>query len=133
MYIKLEKENARRFTFFTSKDRDGNVKENTDKTVFGTLSEGIKVGEMNGVPVYENDNWNARFCGKAYEKALALKDKDRVLVTEMNVRNPYNKVTKRNYPQIMVTDFEVAEATDTNTDGEFVSVDEENLPDFLQD
>lgn len=80
MYIKIEnQENARRFTFF-KKERivKGEKVYNTDKSVFGTLSEGIKVGEVNGQAVWENDYWNVTFCGKAYEKALTLKDKDKV-------------------------------------------------------
>lgn len=111
MYIKFEdRTEGRRFTFFTrEKEIDGQKTTHTARVVFGTLSEGIKTGENNGQPIWENDYWNAAFCGKAYEKALALKDKDRVCVTEMNVRNVYSKNTKKSYPQITVTDFDVME------------------------
>ena len=109
MYIKIEdREQGRRFTFFLrEKEIKGEKVTHTDKCVFGTLSEGIKTGENNGQPIWENDYWNVTFCGKAYEKALALKDKDRVCVVEMNIRNIYHKASKRSYPQITVTDFDI--------------------------
>lgn len=109
MYIKFEnREEGKRFTFFTNeKIINGEKMKHTDKSVFGTLSEGIKTGENNGQPIYENDYWNVTFCGKAYNEALALKDKDRISVVEMNIRNVYSKKTKKSYAQIMVTDFDV--------------------------
>lgn len=109
MYIKIEnREQGRKFTFFSrEREINGEKVSHTDKSVFGTLSEGIKTGENNGQPIWENDYWNTAFCGKAYEKALDLKDKDRICVVEMNIRNVYSKNTKKSYPQIMVTDFDV--------------------------
>lgn len=110
MYIKLEKEQAKRFTYFTKEKEINGVKVgSTEKIVFGTLSEGIKTGENNGHPIWENDYWDASFCGKAYQKALELEDKTRISITEMNIRNVYSKNTKKAYPQIMVTEFEVLE------------------------
>lgn len=109
MYIKFDnREKGKRFTFF-SKEREigGQKVTHTDKCVFGTLSEGIKTGENNGQAIWENDYWNVTFCGKAFEKAMSLKDKDRVSVVEMNIRNVYSKNTKKSYPQITVTDFDV--------------------------
>lgn len=123
MYIKFEdREQGKRFTFFKA-DRviNGEKVSHTDKSVFGTLSEGVKTGENNGKPIYENDYWNVAFCGKAYAEALSLKDKDRISVVEMNIRNVYSKSTKKSYPQIMVTDFDViavAPADDTEADEE---------------
>lgn len=112
MYIKFEdKEKGKRFTFF-SKEREikGEKVVHTDKSVFATLSEGIKTGENNGQSIWENDYWDTVFCGKAYEKALELKDKDRIIVTEMNIRNIFYKPNKRSYPKIMVTEFFVPES-----------------------
>lgn len=109
MYIKFEnRENGKKFTFF-SKERNinGESVKMTEKCVFGTLSEGIKTGENNGKPIFENDYWNVTFCGKAYEKAKELKDKDRVMVVEMNIRNQRSQHTGKSYPQITVTDFDV--------------------------
>lgn len=107
MYFKLTKEQERRFTFFTREvEINGEKTQSTEKCVFGTLSEGIRTGENNGVPIYENDYWKATFCGKALEKAKTLKDKDKIVVTEMNIRNIYSKNTKMSYPQITVTEFD---------------------------
>lgn len=137
MYIKIEnQENARRFTFF-KKERivKGEKVYNTDKSVFGTLSEGIKVGEVNGQAVWENDYWNVTFCGKAYEKALTLKDKDKVGITEFNVRNAYSKTTKKSYPQIVVTEFEILERKESVNENEdemengFIDIPD-NLPEL---
>lgn len=139
MYIKLTSETGKRFTFF-KKERVVNNERvtHTDKSVFGTLSEGIKVGEKNGQILWENDYWNTVFCGKAYQKALELEDKTRIIVTEMNVRNVYSRNTKRNYPQIMVTEFEIAEsagnenpASGNTDDDSFMNIPEgldEELP-----
>lgn len=116
MYIKFEdKEKGKRFTFF-SKEREikGEKVTHTDKSVFAILSEGIKTGENNGQPIWENDHWNAFFCGKAYEKALELKNKDRIIVMEMNIRNVYHASTHRSYPQILVTDFYIPEEQQEN-------------------
>ena len=132
MYFKIEDRNqGKRFTFF-SKEREINGKKvsHTDKSVFGTLSEGIKTGENNGQPIYENDYWNVVFCGKAYEKALQLADKDRISVVECNIRNQYWKPTKKSYPQIMVMDFDVLESAGTGGEG-FMNVPDgidEELP-----
>lgn len=114
MYIKFEnRENGKKFTFFSSERTiDGEQVKMTDKCVFASLSEGIKTGENNGQPIFENDYWNATFCGKAYEKAKELKDKDRIIVVEMNIRNRY--INKKSYPQITVTDFDVVSATDAS-------------------
>lgn len=109
MYIKFEnREQGKRFTFFP-REREINGKKcnHTDKSVFGNVSEAIKVGEVNGQPQYEYDSWDARFCGKAYEKARNLVSKDKICVVEMNIRNVYHKESKKNYPQIMITDFDV--------------------------
>lgn len=93
-------------TYFVEKDAN-----NTDKVLYGRVSEAIKVGEENGKPKYEFEGWNARFVGKAREKAAGLADKTSIKLTEFVVRNPYNKEKKRSYPYVMVTDFEVAERT----------------------
>lgn len=107
MYIKFDdKEKGKKFTFFKQeREINGQKIAHTERTVFGNLSEGIKVGEKNGQPIWENDYWNTVFCGKAYEPALALHNKDRIVVTEMNVRNVIRN--KKSYPQIMVTEFHV--------------------------
>ena len=129
MYIKFEnREQGRRFTFFSrEREINGTKVTHTEKSVFATLSEGIKTGENNGQPIWENDYWNTVFCGKAYEKALALKDKDRICVTEMNVRNVYHKPSKKSYPQITVTDFDVIVSNHVDNEG-FM-----NIPDNIDE
>lgn len=102
MYCKSEKGNI--VTYFV----DENGKQ-TDKMVSGRISEGIKVGEENGKAKYEFESWNARFVGKALEKAKGLADKTKIVLTEWNAHNPYNKETKKSYPYILVSDFELAQ------------------------
>lgn len=130
MYFRFEnREEGKRFTFF-KKEREvkGQMVGHTEKSVFGTLSDGIKTGENNGRPIYENDYWNVSLCGKAYEKALQLEDNTRIVAVEFNIRNPYYKPTKKSYPQITITDFDVLENTENNTesgDKEFKEVPKE--------
>ncbi len=109
--------------------------KNTDKVFYGRVSEAIKIGEENGKNKYEFESWNARFVGKAKEKAekLAdktsikltewnarfvgkakekaekLADKTSIKLTEWNARNPYSKEHRRNYPYLLIMDFEVSE------------------------
>ena len=120
MYIKFEdRTKGRKFTFF-SRERDikGQKVNMTDKCVFATLSEGIKTGENNGKPIFENDYWKTTFCGKAFEKAKTLKDKDKIMVVEMNIRNVYVEKAKKSYPQITVTDFDIIPGTQTDSDND---------------
>lgn len=86
--------------------------KNTDKVFYGRVSEAIKVGEENGKNKYEFESWNARFVGKAKEKAEKLADKTSIILTEWNARNPYSKEHKRNYPYLLIMDFEIPEQKD---------------------
>lgn len=93
-------------TFFI----EGNV-SHTEKLYYGRVSEAIKqsvVGE-GGKSKYEFESWNARFVGKAREKAEKLSDKTSITLTEWNIRCPYDKVKQRPFPYIMVMDFEITE------------------------
>lgn len=94
-------------TYYVEKDA-----KHTDKVFYGRVSEAIKVGEEDGKNKYEFESWNARFVGKAKEKIETLADGTRIVLTEWNVHNPYNKEKKRSYPYIMVVDFEAAEQGD---------------------
>lgn len=90
-------------TFF----KDG-FKENTDKVIYGRITEAIKVGkDSDGKDVFEFQNWSGRFTGKAYEKAKSLQDKTAITLTEWAVYCPYSKEHKKVYPYIMVIDFEM--------------------------
>ena len=124
MYFKFEnREQGNRVSFFTREQEvNGVTILHTEKSVFGTISEGIKTGENNGQAIWENDYWKANFCGKAYKKALTLKDKDRISLVEMNIRNVYVKATKKSYPQVMIFDFDILSTA------EFTEVADEDLP-----
>jgi hypothetical protein len=83
-------------------------KENTEKAFFGRISEAIKTGEENGKATYNFESWNARFVGKARAKADSLTDKQSITITEWSCRNPYDKERKKNFPYVVITDFEIA-------------------------
>lgn len=83
-------------------------KEPTEKTVFGRISESIKIGEENGHNVYEFENWYAYFVGKAYEKAKTLNNQTDIIVTEWITRNQPKKEGEGTFPHIRIVDFELA-------------------------
>lgn len=102
MYAKINSN----VTFF----KDSN-NENTEKCVYGRISEGFNTGHKddNGRDIYEYESWNARFVGKALDKAKALEDKTSITIKECNFRNPYVQEKKRSYPYILITDFDIRE------------------------
>jgi len=83
----------------------------TERTFYGTISESILVGEVDGRKEYEYDNWFARFVGKAYEKAKLLQDGDNIIVKEWICRNPKssNSEELKTFPHIRIVDFDVRE------------------------
>lgn len=83
--------------------------QNTDKMIQGRISESVKTGRKDdaGKDIYEFESWNARFVGKACEKAKSLPDKSKITLTAWAARNPYSKEKKRSYPYLLVMDFEV--------------------------
>lgn len=85
---------------------DVKTKDNAPTTIFATLSEAEKVGESHGKPVYEYNSYMSRFVGKAFEKAKALKDKDRIEITKWSIVQKYVKEKKRAYVTLTVFDFE---------------------------
>ncbi len=91
-------------TFFTD-----TYNENTEKVVYGRVSESVKTGKKgeDGKDIYEYENWNARFVGKAKDKAAALTDKTPIVLKEWSARVNYNKEKKQSYPYLMVMDFDV--------------------------
>lgn len=100
MYIENAKVHA---TFFKNDAKD------TDKTISGSLSVSVKVGETDGKDEYENDYYKVYFVGNAYEKAKSLEDKQRVVLNKMRIRNRYVKEKGKNYVSITVFDFELME------------------------
>ena len=89
----------------------GTGKQDTEKCIYGRISEPINTGKKgeDGKDVYEYESWNVRFVGKAREKVEALADKARITLTEWTARNPYDKEKEKNFPYLMVMDFEVNE------------------------
>ena len=103
MYSKSEN----RVNYFL--DTDG---KHTDKVYYGRVSEPIKTGEKTdeGKDKYEYETWNARFVGKARSKIESIADKTRITLTEWSARNNYNKEAKKNYPYLMIMDFNLTDA-----------------------
>ena len=103
--------------------------ENTEKLVYGRVSESIKTGRQGagGKDEYEYESWNARFVGKAYDKAKELADKTFIKLTEWSVRNPYVKEKKRSYPYILVMDFEIHERGGKGNAGSGLEENEEGF------
>lgn len=92
-------------TFFTSK------LENSEKVTNGRVSVPVNTGrkDKDGKDIWAYESWNARFVGKAREKALALTDKAKITLTEWASHPGYDKEKKQCYPYLMVMDFEVRE------------------------
>ena len=108
MYAKMEQGN--RVNFFIIKGEDGTPTEQKHEKVFyGRISEPINTNEKgeDGKDIYEYETWDARFVGRALEKAKGLADKTRITLKEWSARNPYNKEKKRSYPYLLVMDFDI--------------------------
>lgn len=84
---------------------DPKTNERGGNTVFGRISERVKKKDADGEAEYET--WNAVFCGKCFEKAKQLKDRDKINIKKWCARNHYVPEKKRSYPQILVYDFEL--------------------------
>lgn len=84
---------------------------NTSRVTYGVVSVSIKVEEpgREGRSSFKYERWNARFVGKAREKALSLTDKTKITITEWSAHPGYNSEKKQCYPYLLITDFEVKE------------------------
>ncbi|NBH62305.1 hypothetical protein D1155_11650 [Anaerotruncus sp. 80] len=93
--------------------------ETINATVFEPKKEdGRKDTVIANISTYEGKNqndkarycsWRTRFVGEAYEKALGLKDKDRIVIKAGKVENNYNKEKEKLYVMVTVFDFEYEE------------------------
>lgn len=100
------------------------AEKSTDKVLYARVSEAIKrtdkqgkaVLDGSGKAVYDYEHWIARFVGKAREKAESLADKQSIILTQWNCRNPYSAENKRTYPYILIMDFDVNERTGETSD-----------------
>lgn len=52
-------------------------------------------------------SWKARFVGDAFEPALNLADKDKIVITSGKIENNYNKEQERLYVIVTIFDFEM--------------------------
>ncbi|NCE98099.1 hypothetical protein [Emergencia sp. 1XD21-10] len=82
---------------------DAKIEENRKDTVIATIST-FEGKDKDGNNRY--CSWRARFVGDAYENALNLVDKDRIIITSGKVENNYIKKTKRLYVNVTIFDFE---------------------------
>lgn len=53
--------------------------------------------------------WKARFVGEAFERALGLENKDRIVITKGKIENNYNKEQERLYVIVTIFEFEMDE------------------------
>lgn len=69
-----------------------------------------------------------RFYKKAHEKAAGLTSKDRIMITECEVTNRYDKEKKKEYVTFMIYDFEPADSAKPQPKKREPIVDEEDMP-----
>ena len=81
--------------------------ERQEKSYYGKVSETIRVGEEQGKPVYAYETWDAWFWGDAKEKFSQLKNKQSIVLTKWACRVTYDKEKKRQYPYMVILDFEI--------------------------
>ena len=93
-------------TLFRNED---DRKKDTDKTIYGTLSVSVKVGEEDGKNKYESDYYKSYFVGNAYQKAKELENKQRIKINKMTIRNRYIEEKGKNYVSVTIYDFDVLE------------------------
>jgi hypothetical protein len=90
--------------------------EGTDKCAYGNLS--VKVGEHNGEPKY--NSWLGKFVGQAFSnysedlKDGVLCDGVRLEITKWKATNDFSRNTGKNYPCIVVFDYEIAPPFEDN-------------------
>lgn len=91
------------------KNPENSPLQNTDKVLYGRISEPVKTGKQtaDGKDEYEYENWDARFVGNARAAAANLEDKARITITEWAVHPNYKKEKKQSFPYMMIMDFEV--------------------------
>ena len=58
---------------------------------------------------YVNSNWQIRFIGHSFEPAKALKEKDKITITNGFIENIWDKENNRNWLTLVVFDFEYSD------------------------
>lgn len=84
-------------------------KGNFTKVKLGTSEKNKKTGE------YDNSNWFATFVGNAHGKISDVNEKDRIKILSGKIDNKYNKEAQKSYLNVVVFDFEPAEAKKTSS------------------
>ena len=100
------------------------VKEKVVKAAVSTSSK-----KQDGT--YEYSEWNATFLGEAcYEKAKALKDKDRIKITSGKLDTSKVEKDGKNvkYTNLIVFNFEILEATKPTETKEETKTEDDSLP-----
>ena len=77
--------------------------ENRKRTVIADIST-YEGRDQDDKPRYAS--WRARFVGEAYEDALGLEDKDRIIIQPGIVDNVYNKEKEKLYVTVTIFRFE---------------------------
>ena len=54
-------------------------------------------------------SWNTSFVGDAYDKAIELENKDKIILTNTKVENNYDKEKEKLYLNVTIFDFELLE------------------------
>ncbi len=72
------------------------------------VAANLTTGKKNPDKAYTNMYWKARFVGEeAYEKAKALKDKDKIEILKGTIENTYDKETKNLWVNVTIFQFNV--------------------------
>ena len=77
--------------------------ENRKRTVIADIRS-YEGRDQDDKPRYAS--WRARFVGEAYEDALGLEDKDRIIIQSGIVDNVYNKEKEKLYVTVTIFRFE---------------------------
>lgn len=94
---------------FFIKDEDGKMRYRG--TVFQVQKEekyvdaNLSTGERQEDNSWKNSQWNARFVGKAFDKAKELSDKDKISLISFKIENIYVKEKNATYTNVIVYDF----------------------------
>ena len=103
--------------------------ENKGKYCSGRVSSSKKDRRTGN---YVNSNWNVRFIGHSFEPAKALKEKDKITITNGFIENIWDKENNRNWLTLVVFDFEYSEqakqanaSNSASSSGDYVEVETE--------
>ena len=114
MYFKSENGIYARYFICTN---DAIIQKNTETRLYGSVSIREQVGGFgkDEEAVYEYQNWNCIFSGKAcVEKAMHMESKTMIIMKTVDIRNHYSQSSEKTYPEIRIIDFDVYDARKPN-------------------